>query len=83
MYCILSRDFVDGVHSVEVAEQWAPSILVVNGPSHQARNFKGRPRPDLDVNFLSTQMTCITALMIGVVPTAKTSAVSLVVRLNS
>ena len=50
---------------------------------HHARNFKGRPRPGLDVNFLPTRTAHVTALMIGAVPTALVPTVSLVEALKA
>ena len=37
---------------------------------HHARNFKDRPRPGIDVNFLPNANGHVTALMIGPVPAA-------------
>ena len=37
---------------------------------HHARNFKGRPSPGLDANFLPNANGHVTALLIGAVPAA-------------
>ena len=52
---------------------------------HYARNFNGRSRPGLNVNFLPTQSAHahITALMIGAVPAALASTISSVEVLKS
>ena len=44
---------------------------------HHAKKFKDRPRPGLDVNFLTTQTVHVTALMTGAVPVALAPAASL------
>ena len=74
----VSSDSVDGTHTIEGAEPWAPSLLTVNGPVTTRGASKVGPAQVLDVIFMHNMDGQVTALMIGTDPAALAPVVGLV-----